>query len=975
MKAIQAWKSASWKIKAAIILATLYLIYALLGFFLAPGLVRDNASQALSDLTGRQVTIDEVKINPLVLSATVNGFSVADEQTGVLAGFDQLYVNFQLSSLFRWSWHFDEILLDGLTLRARRNPGNQFSFDDVIAHIEEQIAADTDDPEPDEKQEDEGLPAISVASMGLTNGDLQFTEASGGEPHELTLPLAFTVANFSTKAKGETGQNDYAIRLEGPDGGALDWKGQFEFTPFTAQGTLSVEKVDLVALAKLARNEVRFTVPSGELDVNMAYHFESEPEPRVVLSDGEVMLRALQLLKPGEDTPSLDVPQLHLVKLGLDSLAQEVTIPEVTISEPKVAAVLDAQGVDLATLFLPPDEDKAEERAEAVKQQAQEAAERIQEAETLWKVKLDTLKVNGSQVAFTDRTLSPAQTVNLSDGQFTLTNLVFGEEATFAWEGSGTVQQAGKLTHSGEGQLAPLSISAQASLNSLPVVPFSPWLENQVPLSLASGQLGADVTATVKGEEPVVDVQGSATLSGFDLLENGQSLLKINNASVSGLSASTGNQSLRIKEVALTGMDMLHRMDEQGRDAGARLAAGMKPSSGGGSDDSGEPWQVSVDRVRIIGSQVRHEDQTLSPNFRMGLYEMSGNLFNLDTRPGRKATIDLTAQVDRYAPFSIKGTLTPDPLFTDMKISLHNYEMTGLTPYTGKFLGYKVEKGQLGVDTGVSIENNHLESRSDILADQFYLGEGVPSEEAVKAPVKLGLAVLRTRSGEITLPVKMSGQLDDPNFSVSGMILKVIVNVLVKAATAPFSMLAGLAGGENLETIPFVPGSAEPDAQTHSSLEALAKVLNERPDLKVALVGTTDAADRRAIAGQQIGQDVEGDDWSGIDLALQDKSQRRKLIRRYESRYDREAETLVSEPLPEDREQRDTLLARAAWEAMLEQEAAAIAKDPLVELSRLRSENAKAVLVQQFGVTQSRLYLNQSKVDGEVSGLTLKLEH
>ena len=109
--------------KTLIILASLYLLYALFGFFLAPGLVRDNASKALADLTGRQVTIDEVKINPLVLSATVNGFSIQDDQTEVLLGFNQLYVNFQLSSLFRWSWHFDEVMLDALTVRAQRNPG------------------------------------------------------------------------------------------------------------------------------------------------------------------------------------------------------------------------------------------------------------------------------------------------------------------------------------------------------------------------------------------------------------------------------------------------------------------------------------------------------------------------------------------------------------------------------------------------------------------------------------------------------------------------------------------------------------------------------------------------------------------------------------------------------------------------------------------------------------------------------------
>ena len=128
MKVTQSWKSASWKGKTLVVLALLFVLYTLVGFFVVPGLVKDNARQALADLTGRDVTISEVRFNPLVLSAEVDGFAIADEQTEVLAGFDRLYVNFQLSSLFRWTWYFDEISVEGLTLRAQRNPESVFKI-------------------------------------------------------------------------------------------------------------------------------------------------------------------------------------------------------------------------------------------------------------------------------------------------------------------------------------------------------------------------------------------------------------------------------------------------------------------------------------------------------------------------------------------------------------------------------------------------------------------------------------------------------------------------------------------------------------------------------------------------------------------------------------------------------------------------------------------------------------------------------
>ncbi|MED5387734.1 MAG: DUF748 domain-containing protein [Pseudomonadota bacterium] len=977
MKVIEAWKRSSWKVKTLIILASLYLLYALLGFFLAPGLVKDNARQALADLTGRDVVIDEVRINPLVLSATVQGFAIQDEQTDVLLGFEQLYVNFQLSSLFRWSWHFDEILLDALTVRAQRNPENVFSFDDVLAHIQAQ-AEKTPEQTPPAEEEEPGLPAISIARLSLTGGDLRFTEATGDTPETLTLPLAFTVNNFSTKSREED-SNDYAIRLEGPDGGVLDWQGRFEFTPFTAQGRLNVEKVDLVSLARLLKNEVRFTVPSGELDLQTAYRFDAAPKPKVVLDKGQVVLRDLQLLKPGEEAPSVSLPEVRVEGVAMDSLAQEVTIPNVTVKEPGIGVVMDDQGIDLATLFLPVDRQAAEERVEEVKEKAEKAAKTVQEGSSEWVIRLNTLTVNGSGLRFTDRTLQPAQTLTLSEGQLSLKNLIIGEAATFTWEGSSKVQNSGTLSHSGEGNLTPFDLTAKTSLKGLPLPPFSPWLEREAPLSLTSGVISLDASTQVKGENTAITVSADAGLENLSLLENGESLLKINQGKVSGLSLSTADQAVRIGEIGLTGMDMANRVDAQGRDVASRIQAGMPSASAGADNDASSdkpsaPWQVSVDRVRLVGSQIRHEDLSLSPNFRIGLYELSGTLQDLDSRPGRKVKVDLNAQVDRYAPFRVKGAVAPEPLFADLDVSLKNYEMTGLTPYTGMFLGYKVEKGQLGVDTGVSIDKNQLSSDTDILADEFYLGEKVESEQAVKAPIKLGLSVLRNRAGKITLPVTMAGDLNDPSFSVGGMVLKVLSNIVVKAATAPFSVLSALAGGKNLETITFAAGQSQIGAETSSSLEALVKVLNERPDLRVGLIGSTNGEDRTALAAAKIGQDVAEEDWQGIDNALQEKKWRRKLIRRYESSTDQDVETLVKGTLPEDSEERDRQLARAAWEAMLVAEARALDRAELTELARLRGENAKAALVQTLGIDQNRVFLNETRVDGEVAGLTLTLE-
>ncbi|EKF75048.1 hypothetical protein A11A3_05129 [Alcanivorax hongdengensis A-11-3] len=974
MKVLDTWKRSSWKTKTLVVIALLYLIYALVMWLVVPGIVRDQAREALADLTGRQVTIKEVKINPLTLSATVNGFSVADDQTQVLLCFNQLYVNFELSSLFRWSWHFKEVLLDGLTVRAQRNPDNVFSFDDVIEHVQTQLAeADPPAPQEEEADKEAPLPAISIARLALTGGDLRYTEATSEPSQQLVLPVDFTVQNFATRSE-ENSSNHYVIRIEGPDGGSLDWDGRFDLDPLVADGTLKVNKVDLVKFASLLKNQVRFEVPSGLLDVGLDYHFESEPEPVIRVSNGLIDVTRLVLKKPAADEDSLNLPETRIEGVSIDSGSRHIEIPRIEITNPKVAAVLDKQGVDLATLFLPPDEEKAEQVAEKVKEKAKKAAENIQKAETIWKVKLDHIAINGSQLAFTDQTLSPARTLMLTDGHFALENLVVGDEkARFRWQGKGTLLGSGELAHSGEGQLSPLDIDMKATLAGLPLTPLSPWLEKQAPLSLDSGTLAMDVESRVSGDNPVATLKGKASVQNVSLQESGQPWVKVKALDVQGLSADTGQQTLNIEQLALNGLDVLNKVNKQGQDAASRIATAMPAEAPAAKKDSGKPWQVAVNQVKIGDSTLRYQDESLVPQFKIGLYKLNGSVKGLNTRPGHKAQLTLDAQVDRYAPFKASGTIAPDPLYVDMDVSLHNYEMTGLTSYTGMFLGYGVEKGQLGVSSKVDIDHGQLKSGSDIAANQFYLGDKVESDEAVKAPVKLGLAVLRNRHGDINLPLKVSGDLNDPSFSVSGLILKVIGNVLVKAATSPFSVLAGLAGGENLENIAFPLGRKDVDDDAGNSLQALAKVLGERPSLTVGLAGSTNAQDRQALAEQAIATDLAGTDWPGIEAAAQDPQWQRPLIRRYERESGRDAETLVK-TLPEAESQRQQRLAQAAWDSMVKSEAAAISTDALRQLARDRADNAKVYLVQQLGVDQGRLYINRAQVDGKVAGLTLGLE-
>ena len=108
----------------------------------------------------------------------------------------------------------------------------------------------------------------------------------------------------------------------------------------------------------------------------------------------------------------------------------------------------------------------------------------------------------------------------------------------------------------------------------------------------------------------------------------------------------------------------------------------------------------------------------------------------------------------------------------------------------------------------------------------------------------LAVALLKDRNGVIDINLPVSGSINDPQFSVFGIMLKVIGNLLVKALTAPFSLLAG-GGGDDLSVVQFAPGSATPTDSARAVIDKVAKALGDRPALKMTVTGAADPASER----------------------------------------------------------------------------------------------------------------------------------
>jgi hypothetical protein len=263
-------------------------------------------------------------------------------------------------------------------------------------------------------------------------------------------------------------------------------------------------------------------------------------------------------------------------------------------------------------------------------------------------------------------------------------------------------------------------------------------------------------------------------------------------------------------------------------------------------------FQVKIDEVALDNASFHFTDESVDPHVEWAVEEFNGSVKGLTSDMNTVAAVDFAGKVNKYAPFSIKGKINPlaSDLFVDVAILLQNDALMPASPYASKYVGFPLESGALSLDLRYYVTQRELKAENKVRVDQLRLGEASNSPDAIKLPVKLGIALLQDRHGVIALNVPVNGRLDDPKFKLGPVIMQVFMNIITKAITKPFAMLGSMfGGGEDLDHITFQMGQTDFAEGELSKLDTLATALYERPALKLGIAGSVDPVkDREALA-------------------------------------------------------------------------------------------------------------------------------
>ncbi|WP_027802261.1 DUF748 domain-containing protein [Paraburkholderia dilworthii] len=851
---------------------------------------------------------------------------------------------------------------------------------------------------------------LSIKRFVLNDGTVNVRDEAASRPVDVGLEkLAVTLTDFSTLA---TAPAHYTLNTNlKRSGGSLGVAGALSLAAKTASAKLDVKSLNLPLLQPYLDAATTAQVTDGALSAtaNIGANWSKSPAA-VMVADTQLDMRSLKVAARGGKEPVIALAQgsVKVKQVDLNARTADVTSVDTTGLAVDVQRLKDGS-INLASLAGSHD---AEPTRTAI-----HAAKKAEAEGPAWHYKIGELNVKDATANFTDNTTPQPVKLGITPLQLKVQQISDDLSRPLPVQLQATLNRKGTLDLKGDVSATPLKVAVKVNANRLDAAAFEPYFGSKLNAAIASALLNASgdlaltqaksLKASYRGDVALVDVRmlDKATSDPFagwrslalsklkaDYDERGTSVdaERVTFTKFYGRVLLDARGKLNLNDVVAHETGAAQSLTRDKNDKGGAepvpltpptasavvaasapvvaSASSAAPATVTAATPPQSPVKLHFGQLVLQQGRVTYSDNFIKPNYTANLVGIQGTVGAFGTQSTTSAPVDIAAKLAANGPLSIRGTVNPliaKPAL-DLTASAHDIELTNLTPYSAKYAGYPITKGKLNVDLHYKLENDQLNADNHLFIDQLTFGDHVDNDTATKLPVRLAISLLKNSRGEIDVNLPVSGSLSNPEFSIGGLIWHAVLNLLQKAVTAPFSLIANAFGGngEELGYVEFEPGSAQLTEADSKKLDTIVKALGSKPSIKMDLIGRVDPKiDEPALrmryvdrlVKQQKIKDVVGNGQS-VDLAsvtVDPKEYDKYLTKAYKSADFKKPRNIVglTKSLPDD-----------------DMKSALAANAPIDEASLRQLAQQRAQSVQQYldgKIDSSRVFIVAPKLDAD----------
>ncbi|WOJ93868.1 DUF748 domain-containing protein [Congregibacter variabilis] len=812
-----------------------YLGYLLLCLLVLMPALNILAPRIVDSTLNRELRSELLLFNPFTLTLEARDVTIVESGGHEPLGFESLRINLSLESLWNPGVVLDAFIIEALDVHVLRGADGVFHFADLSSP-----------PQEPETEASSAAIGLTIHKLLVEAHTLRFTDETRAGPYT-TAQSDFRVRTENLTTVPDRQSNGDLV-VTGDGGGTLRWRGLLEVHAGNSNGQITLEDIDLTPLWRYEAETLPFVVNGAKFSAVLNYQVDWNDELQATLSDSQLRFHDASISP--NDTDALPNTSVELAELGVTGIDVDLSKSAIAVTALDLAG-LRVSGFDeegrpslMAMFGLDPASQNDQEQSPTTQQSAPDTPA---DAQAPWQINLESFSLSESELLWRTAYLSP-EVLSVSPINVQAKQIKWPAQANSPFSLKLAINDVTRLGITGDFNIARGDGEANVDLQQWPLPWLNPVLSEQAHAKFGRGDLSlqsnvqlldfspSKLRAGIKIEDysTVLDATGEEAftfqtlqLDGIDVDLKAQALI------VDSILLQRPSGSLHIREDGTINVNGIVRSTPDD----------PTPSEPQESAEQSTPWRVQLANIALREGRLDFADASLPLHFKTLIDGIEADIKDVDTASEKPLNLEFKGSVDGYAPVVILGSGKPFAQQRDgeLRFTFRGMDIATMSPYAGTYAGYTLDSGTLSLDLRYALDGQSLEGDNRIVISQMELGEPVESELAIDAPLKLGIALLTDSDGVIDLSVPISGDVDSPDFSLGPIIGRAITNIIVKAVTAPFSLLAGLVGSDDdLENVAFKAGSSSLDADARRAIDALGKALAERPQLSLQIAGGAD---------------------------------------------------------------------------------------------------------------------------------------
>lgn len=285
-------------------------------------------------------------------------------------------------------------------------------------------------------------------------------------------------------------------------------------------------------------------------------------------------------------------------------------------------------------------------------------------------------------------------------------------------------------------------------------------------------------------------------------------------------------------------------------------------------------FSLKLNRLNISDeSSIQFQDASVEPAYEVVLTAFQLEMTQLDmSQPDQATNLMVKATIDKYSSLDVEGTVHPfqQPLSTALKADLKGVDLTSLSPYIVRAIGYDFRRGRLDSKSSINIDHGKLNINNELHIAKLTIIEADPEtaanfSETLIMPLDAALGILRDSDDNIAFNLPITGDLSAPEFSMSGVVNLALTNALKSAAMSYVTNALQPLGTVlmvydllekvtkvRFQPLEYDPGSSDLKGKNREYAEKVATLLLDRPTLNLTLCGVVNSGDKDEIKSRLI---------------------------------------------------------------------------------------------------------------------------